>query len=80
MQQKLVQLFLPQEHGDLGNNIEKVPQKPHPKLKKYVYYIFTENICSICNPMQVMYKFQQTFINFAEQQLKLSYFEGSTIP
>ena len=23
------------------------------KLKKYVYYIFTENICFTCNPMQV---------------------------
>ena len=57
MQQKLVQLILPQEHGALGNNIEKVPQKPHPKLKKYVYYIFTENICSNCNPVQLMYKY-----------------------
>ena len=46
--------FLPQEAGAFGNNIEKEPQKPHPKLKKYVYYMFTENICSVCNKMQVV--------------------------
>ena len=47
-------IFLPQEAGAFGNNIEKEPQKLHPKLKKYVYYKFTENICSACNPMQVV--------------------------
>ena len=46
MQQKLFQTFLPQETGTFGNNIEKEPQKPRPKLKKYVYYVFIENICS----------------------------------
>ena len=46
--------FLTQEAGAFGNNIEKEPQKPHPKLKKCVYYIFTENNCSACNPMQVV--------------------------
>ena len=30
------------------------PQKPLPKLKKHVYYIFTENIRSTCNPMKVV--------------------------
>ena len=29
MQQKLVQIFLPQEAGAFRNNIEKEPQKPH---------------------------------------------------
>ena len=53
MQQKLVQNFLQQEAGAFGNNIGKEPQKPRPKLK-YIYYIFTENICSACNPMQVV--------------------------
>ena len=33
---------------------EKEPQKPRSKLKKYVYYIFTENICSACSLMQVV--------------------------
>ena len=55
MHQKLFQFFfLPREAGAFGNNIEKEPQKPRPKLKKRVYYIFTENICSACNPMQVV--------------------------
>ena len=44
--------FLPQEAGGFGNNIEKDPQKPPPKLKKYICYIVTENICSACSPLQ----------------------------
>ena len=54
MLQKLVQFFLPEEAGAFGNNIEQEPQKPRPKFKKYVYYIFSENICSACNPMQMV--------------------------
>ena len=42
-------IFLLQEAGAFGNNTEKELQKPHPKLKKY---IFTENTCSACNPVQ----------------------------
>ena len=42
MQQKLFLFFLPQEAGAFGNNKEKEMQKPRPKLKKYVYYIFTK--------------------------------------
>ena len=53
MQQKLFQIFLPQA-GAFGNNIEKEPQKPRAKLKKYIYYIFTDSICSACNSMQVV--------------------------
>ena len=59
MQQKLFQkknfkIFSPQEAGAFGNNIEKGTAKAMPKIEKYVYYIFTENICSSCNPMQVV--------------------------
>ena len=54
MQQKLFNFFLPQEAGASRNDIEKKPQKPHPKLKKYVCYIFTGNIYSVCNLMQVV--------------------------
>ena len=50
MQQKLFQFFLQQDTEAFGNNIEKEPQKPRPKLKKDVYYIFTENICLAYNP------------------------------
>ena len=55
MQQKVFQnFFLPQEGGAFGKNIEKELQKQSPKLKKYVYYILTENVCSACNLMQVV--------------------------
>ena len=47
-------ILLPQEAGGFGNNIEKEPQKLHPNLKKCFYYLFTQNICSACNPMQVV--------------------------
>ena len=46
--------FLLKEGGAFGNNIEKELQKPHPKLKRYVNYIFIDNICSGCNLMQVV--------------------------
>ena len=72
-------MFLTQEARAFGNNIEKEPQQPNPKLKKCVYYIFTENICSAFNPMQVVV-ILQTCINFVEQRLKFSYLEGSIIP
>ena len=42
---------LPQEAAASENNIEKEPQKPRPKLKKYVNYIFVDNIFSVCNSM-----------------------------
>ena len=54
MQQKLFKFFLPQETGAFRNNIEKKLEKPRPKLKNYVCYIFTGNSCSICNPMQLV--------------------------
>ena len=49
-----LKMFLSQEAGASGNNIEKEPQKPLPILKKYIYHIFTENICSARNPGQVV--------------------------
>ena len=54
MQQKLFNFFLPQEAGASRNDIEKKPQKPHPKLKKYVCYMFTDNIYSVFNLMQMV--------------------------
>ena len=53
MQQKLFQFFLQQEAAAFGNNIGKEPVKATLTIEKYVYYIFTENICSARNPMQV---------------------------
>ena len=47
--------FLSQEAGAFGNNIENEPQEPRPKLKKYVYYIFTEKIA--LPPVQCKWQF-----------------------
>ena len=54
MKQSLFQFFLPQEAGGFGKNIEKEQRKLPQKWKKCEYYIFTENICSVCNPMQLI--------------------------
>ena len=72
-------IFLPQEAGAFGNNIEKEPQKLRPNLKKFVYYIFLENTYSACSPMQVIV-FLQKCINFVGQRLPFSHFEGTIIP
>ena len=48
MLQKLVQNFYNKKQGLLEVT------KATPKIEKYVYYIFTENICSTRNPMQVV--------------------------
>ena len=37
-----------------------------PKIKKYVYYLFTQNIYSPCNQVQVAVMLR-TCINFVEQ-------------
>ena len=79
MQQKIFHNFLPQEAGAFGNNIEKETQKPRPKLGKYIYDIFTENICSACNQMQMAVFFQKC-TDFAGKRLKFSHFEGSIMP
>ena len=54
MQEKYFKVFSLQKAGALGNEIENEPSKLRPKLKNYVYYIFTENICSAYNSMQVV--------------------------
>ena len=70
--------ILPQEAGAFGNNIEKEPKKPHPKLKKYILYIYREYL--LCLQSSTSGSFLQKFINFVEQQLKFFCFEGSMIP
>ena len=52
---KKFKMFLPEEDGAFRNNIEKKPQNPRPKLKKCVCYTFTDNICSACNLVQVVF-------------------------
>ena len=51
IQQKLFQFILLQEAGASGNNIEKEPQRPMPKIEKDKY---TGNIFSTCNAIQVV--------------------------
>ena len=64
---------------EITYNIEKESQMLRPKLKKYVYYIFAENICSACNPMQVVV-FCKKCISFIKQRLKFSHYEGNIVP
>ena len=54
MQQKHFQFFLLQEARAFGKIHKKGTANTTPKIEKYVYYIFTANICSTCNPMQVV--------------------------
>ena len=67
MQQKLVQNVLQQEVRALGNN-RKRTVKITPNIEKYVYYIFTENICSarasgsfFCKHVLVLYNNDTNF-------------------
>ena len=50
MQQKLVQNFFTTRSWSFWKGTVKAP----PKIKKHVYYIFTENTCSACNPILVV--------------------------
>ena len=83
MQWKLFQIFFAKRSWSFGNNIQKIPQKPCPKLKKYAFCIFTENICSACNSMQMVFSCKNASIlqnidsNFLT--LKLAYYPNNTI-
>ena len=54
MQQKIVQNFFTTRSWSSWKKHRKGTAKATPKIEKYVYYVFTENICSACNPMQVV--------------------------
>ena len=72
-------IFLPQEVGAFGNNREKEPQNARPKLKKIcILYIYREYL--LCLQSNASDSFLQTCINFVEQRLKCSHFEGNIIP
>ena len=72
-------IFLQQEVGVFRNNIEKKSQKPHSKLKKKcILYIYREYL--LCLQFNTSGSFLQKCINFVEQRLKFSHFEGSIIP
>ena len=75
MQQKLFQIFLPQEAGAFANNIEKESQKPR---RKNVYIMYLQRIFAL-PAVNESGSFLQTCINFLEQRLRFSQFEGSII-
>ena len=52
----LVQNFFTKKAGTFGNNV-KEPHKSRPKLKNIYVILFTQNICSSYNPMQVAFFF-----------------------
>ena len=60
MQQKLFRIFFTTRSWSYWRQRRK-PQKPRPNLKKYVYYVFTENICFAWSPMQVTNSFLQKY-------------------
>ena len=79
MQKKLFQFFLSRQTGAFGTNIKKKPQKPRQKIEKIcILYIYREYLLSLQS--NVSGSFLQRCINFVEQQLKLSHFEGNIIP
>ena len=71
-------IFLSQEAGAFGNDIEKEPQKSHTKLEN-MYIIYLQRIFAL-PAIQSKRKFLQKYINFVERRLKFSHFEGSIIP
>ena len=54
MQQRLVQNFFTSKSWSFWKQHRKRTVKATSKIEEYVYYIFTENICSACYPMQVV--------------------------
>ena len=71
MQQKLFQFFLLQEAGAFG--------KPTPKIEK-TCIIYIPRVYLLCLQSNATGSFWQKCIDFLEQQLKFSHFEGSIIP
>ena len=59
MQQKSVQTFFTARSWSFWKYHMKGTPKVTLKIEKYVYYIIAENICSVCNPiqMEVFYKY-----------------------
>ena len=62
MQQKLAQNFFRTRSWRFLKEQRKRTAKATPKIEEYVYYIFTENICSACNPMQVVFFYKNVLI------------------
>ena len=71
--------FLAQEAGAFRNSIEKGTAKTTPKIERIcLLYIYSEYF--LCLQSNASERSLQKCINFVEQRLKLSHFEGSIIP
>ena len=78
MQQKLFEFFLSQEAGAFENNIKKTPQKATLKIEKiYISNIYIEYM--LCLQSNASGSFLRKCINFVEERLKFSHFEGNRI-
>ena len=77
MQQKLFQNFFQQKKLELLEVTIKKLQKLRQKLKRYVYYISREFLLCLQSSASSLL---QKCINFVEQRLNFSHFEGSIIP
>ena len=76
MQQKLFQKYF---IARSWKNVEKEPQNPRPKLKKKILInIYRKYL--LCLQSNANGSFLQICINFIEQRLEFSHFEGSIIP
>ena len=73
-------MFLPKEAGVSGNYKEKESQKPHPKLKIYIYILTFCIEYLFCLQSNTNTTFLQICIDFEEQRLKFSHSESSIIP
>ena len=70
--------FLPQEAGAFENNSKRIA-KAKPKIEKNMYInIYWKYL--LCPQSNASGSFLETCINFVEQGLKFSHFEGSIIP
>ena len=79
MQQKLYfKIFLPQETGAFGKNIEKELQKPRHTEKLCLLCIYREYLLYLQS--NASGSFLQKCIYFEEQRLKFSHFKDSIIP
>ena len=79
MQQKLFQNFFITRSWSFWKQHRKVTAKATPKIEKTcLLNIYREYL--LCQQSNARGSFLQACINFAEQQLKYSHFDGSIMP
>ena len=73
-----LKIFLPQEAGAFGNNRKGIVKTTLKIEKICILHIYREYL--LCLQSNASGSFLQKCINFVEQRLKFSHFEGSIIP